>query len=218
MWEPLQRRDNDPNWVVNPEMTAIHKAADLPMDDETWTNDRYQVRVRYIPPTTKPGSCTNCDGLGHLTGWPHTTCSVCEGSTREPTVGFREGLVHLSINAHDRGPMRNWRHLQQIKNEIMGEDRWAMEVFPPEDHLTDTSNQYHLWVMPEDQDIPFGFRERLVSTEDDVGRYNDEPHKGRQEPWEEGITAGRRADDRSMYGDQRLTQPGVRPTEAEPPA
>jgi hypothetical protein len=24
--------------------------------------------------------CTDCDGAGYYTGWPHTTCPVCKGS------------------------------------------------------------------------------------------------------------------------------------------
>jgi rubrerythrin len=28
--------------------------------------------------------CSNCDGKGHNTAWPHTTCPVCEGSGEEP--------------------------------------------------------------------------------------------------------------------------------------
>ena len=32
--------------------------------------------ARRCPPTE---DCTNCDGLGHNTAWPHTTCPVCHG-------------------------------------------------------------------------------------------------------------------------------------------
>lgn len=166
-WEPLQRRDNDPAWVANPQQVAAYAAIGSPPDDEVWTNNRYQVRVSYVP---------------------------LEGESK----GSREGLMHLSINSHLRSTLRNWRHLQQIKNEIAGEDRWAVEVFPPEDHLTDTSNQYHLWVLPAGTDPGFGFRGRNVSTDEDVEAFNAADHKGRQEPWEPGLTTGRRPSDRSL--------------------
>lgn len=104
----------------------------------------------------------------------------------------RAGAMHLSLHTHDRGPMRNWRHLQQIKNEVAGEERWAVEVFPPESKLADTSNEYHLWVMPEGTPLVIGFNSNaLVSTDEQAEAYNDAPHKGRQELWEPGLTTGR---------------------------
>lgn len=65
------------------------------------------------------------------------------------TVHVRRGdnLVHLSIHRHDRAPARDWRHFQRIKNEIVGPEYEAVEVYPSEVRLVDTSNQYHLWVM-----------------------------------------------------------------------
>lgn len=170
MWEPLHRVDNDPRFIRNPEQDQAYAELGIEGDDEVWTNDRYQVRVRYI-----------------------------KSNDESVTPTGRTGLIHLSINAHDRSPVRNWRHLQAIKNEIAGDDRWAVEVFPPEDDLVDTSNQFHLWVMPEGIEPGFGFRGRLVSTPEDVERFNAAPHKGRQEPLEEGLPTGRRPTDRSMY-------------------
>lgn len=191
-WEPLRRIDNSPDFTPNPAQVAAYKAAGVRPEDEIWWNDRYQVRVRFIPP---------------------------EGQT---TGGTREGLVHLSINSHDRGPVRNWRHMQQIKNEVMGEDRWAVEIFPSEDHLADTSNQYHLWVMPEGQEPGFGFRDRFVSTPEDVERFNGEReaglHQGRQEEWEPGLTTGQRESDASMYGTMHRGQREKRPPAGQPPS
>jgi hypothetical protein len=37
---------------------------------------------------------------------------------------------HLSINREDRRPVTNWRHLQQIKNEVCGE-LWTGAEFSP---------------------------------------------------------------------------------------
>jgi hypothetical protein len=68
-------------------------------------------------------------------------CVVRYVKHSDPAMVGRHGMLHLSIHALDRGPMRNWRHLQQIKNEVAGELRTAVEIFPPEDQLTDTSNR-----------------------------------------------------------------------------
>lgn len=69
-------------------------------------------------------------------------------------------VLHLSIKRLDRKPAHDWRALQRIKNELVGEEYEAVEIYPPEEHLIDTSNQYHLWVFldPEFR-LPFGFRD-----------------------------------------------------------
>lgn len=54
-------------------------------------------------------------------------------------------LVHLNIRRRDGGPiLRDWRHFQQIKNELLGEECEAVELYPAESRLVDTSNKYHL--------------------------------------------------------------------------
>lgn len=54
---------------------------------EELDRDRTQARERAerfgwtaSNPASERDDCTNCDGKGHNTGWPHTTCPVCEGS------------------------------------------------------------------------------------------------------------------------------------------
>ena len=39
-----------------------------------------------------------------------------------------------------------WAEKQEIKNELFGTKRAAVEVFPTEDRLVDASDVYHLWV------------------------------------------------------------------------
>lgn len=72
-------------------------------------------------------------------------------------------FVHLDICRHDGLPCKNWRDFQRIKNELVGPDLEAVELFPAESRLVDTSNQYHLWVHTDpNYRFPFGFLERLV--------------------------------------------------------
>lgn len=67
------------------------------------------------------------------------------------------GLVtHLMVRRHDEGPIRDWKHMQRIKNEIVGRDRCAVEVYPAESEVVDQANMYHLWVLPEGFRLPFG--------------------------------------------------------------
>lgn len=49
-----------------------------------------------------------------------------------------------------------WNEKMQIKNELFGEDRFAIEVYPKQDKLVDVCDVYHLWVFPKGVDMPFG--------------------------------------------------------------
>ena len=74
------------------------------------------------------------------------------------------GFVHLSIRNTARTAIRDWRHFQRIKNEICGPEREAIELYPAESRLIDEANQYHLWVFPEGMNLPVGFNERVVGS------------------------------------------------------
>ena len=73
-----------------------------------------------------------------------------------------KGLLWLSIKRKDKNWIRDWRELQKIKNMIAGEEREGCEIFPSESRLVDTSNQFHIFVLPEGEKFPFGYRDRLV--------------------------------------------------------
>jgi hypothetical protein len=80
------------------------------------------------------------------------------------------GLVHLSIKRIDRQPIHDWRDLQQIKNELVGPECEAVEIYPAESRRVDTANQYHLWAFVDPAyRIPFGFSERAVTQESIAG-------------------------------------------------
>ena len=81
--------------------------------------------------------------------------------------GELEGKVtHLSIKRKDKRPCNDWRDFQEIKNELCGEEWEAMQIYPAESRMTDTSNQYHLWCTPPDLIIPVGWKTREVLTKD----------------------------------------------------
>ena len=73
-------------------------------------------------------------------------------------------LVHLSIRREDRRIMFDWRDMQRIKNQLLGEEKEAVQLFPAESRLGDTANQYHLWGFDSDEfRFPLGYNERQVS-------------------------------------------------------
>jgi len=77
--------------------------------------------------------------------------------------GWPCDIIHLSIKTRTKRALHDWRDMQRIKNEIVGPEHEAVELYPKESRLVDTSNQYHLWVMAEEGLIyPFGFADRCV--------------------------------------------------------
>lgn len=49
-----------------------------------------------------------------------------------------------------------WSEKMMIKNELFGEDRFAIEVYPKQKYLVDSADVYHLWVFSDKYDMPFG--------------------------------------------------------------
>jgi hypothetical protein len=67
-------------------------------------------------------------------------------------------VIWLSIKRRDKAPAKDWRHFQRIKNELVGAENEAIEIYPAESRLVDTANQYHLWVFKDPTfRIPMGF-------------------------------------------------------------
>lgn len=65
-------------------------------------------------------------------------------------------VEQLTIRRHDAQPIHQWSELQRIKNEIAGENRTAVEVYPATADVVDQANLYHLWVLPVGFELPFG--------------------------------------------------------------
>lgn len=89
-------------------------------------------------------------------------------------------MVHLSIKRRDKEAVgvERFRDFQRIKNELVGPECEAIELYPSESRLVDSANQYHLWAIDDAAfRWPIGFDERLV-----VGP-TDGPAK--QQPFEE---------------------------------
>ena len=55
------------------------------------------------------------------------------------------GITHLNIRRLDGSMFKDWRHFQQIKNEICGDEREGIELYPAESRKVDTSNKWLYW-------------------------------------------------------------------------
>lgn len=74
----------------------------------------------------------------------------------------RRGPLEISYHRHDREAIHDWRHGQWIKNDIAGPEREGLELYPRESRLMDAANEYHIFVLYEGVDIPFGSQKRAV--------------------------------------------------------
>lgn len=67
-------------------------------------------------------------------------------------------IVHLSLKRRDKRDVRDWRHLQRIKTELVGPECEGVELLPAESRHADAANQYHLFVVTDPAyRFPFGF-------------------------------------------------------------
>lgn len=107
---------------------------------------------------------------GPWTKWLHGSCNPFSIDLRAHTVHQNNyftvleatrrsvwgKITHLMISRHDNGMTDSWRDKQRIKNELCGENRTAVEVFPTTANLIDQANMAHLWVLEEGKELPFG--------------------------------------------------------------
>ena len=63
-----------------------------------------------------------------------------------------------------------WAIKQEIKDELFGKNRLAIEVFPTENLLVDVCNVYHLWVFEKGFELPFGIHPREAAKMEYVNR------------------------------------------------
>ena len=62
---------------------------------------------------------------------------------------------NFTLNTGGSAPI-GWNEKMMIKNELFGENRFAIEIYPKQDRLIDVTDCYHLWVFDKKLDMPFG--------------------------------------------------------------
>jgi hypothetical protein len=89
-----------------------------------------------------------------------------ENDTYFVQVFSRTPFYQINIRRKDGQACKSWWDFQQIKNEVLGPGYEAVELYPADDRLIDTSNEYHLWAFAKsDYRFPFGFNRRVVLSE-----------------------------------------------------
>jgi hypothetical protein len=56
-----------------------------------------------------------------------------------------ENFEHVAICRKD-GKIVTWIEKQEIKDELFGEERIAIEIYPKHNEIINDSNVYHLWI------------------------------------------------------------------------
>jgi len=87
-------------------------------------------------------------GLGRMEYWENSRyyCSV-----RRYATGFflkHSAYVLIGISNIDESAAHDWRDFQAIKNQLVGRDWEAVELYPAESRLIDPSNRFYLWCVP----------------------------------------------------------------------
>ncbi len=99
---------------------------------------------------------------------------------RDCNHGFGEsvpgGMFELSVRRQNREPIMDWRHLQQIKNQLIGEENEMVQLFPAESRLRDSANQYWFYGFNDPKvRFPFGMFGRVVNDGGDFGKAKQRP-------------------------------------------
>ena len=181
-WQTMKRQEVTPEVLAHRQQQAermkrtlleqgfptdrVTTIIDATLGDEIWLNDKYQASVRR---RTGPGPFD---------------------ATEECVNGFPEEageVTWLSIKRHDKGAQRDWRDLQSIKNDIVGPEAEAIEIYPAESRLMDTANQTPLFALHKE--FPVGFTQRVIRGADQTLRLG-----GKQREPESGVKAAGIAD------------------------
>lgn len=81
---------------------------------------------------------------------------VCSRIIRTQFGNVEHVTISKGTGTNDGTGEVSWAMKQQIKNELFGENRFAIEVFPKQKNLVDVCDVYHLWVFDKKVDMPFG--------------------------------------------------------------
>ena len=68
------------------------------------------------------------------------------------------GWIHIVVGRKDKTVNIPFHHRQHIKNQVLGVECEAVEVFPAHSQMLDIGDMFHLWGCPDpDYRLPHGF-------------------------------------------------------------
>lgn len=81
---------------------------------------------------------------------------VCSRLIRTQFGNVEHVTISKGTGTNDGTGEVTWAEKMQIKNELFGENRFAIEIFPKQKNLVDVCDVYHLWVFDKKVNMPFG--------------------------------------------------------------
>lgn len=147
-------------WYYEHPLLGLTFERDLPHDSRPWRPFAETIPVR--PDGTQDPDILN--GFEHFWSNSHylVFSRVIDGSAYDDDKIVDTDappMVHLSMRTVENDTRHDWREMQHVKNDILGPEWEAAELYPAEDRVVDTANQYHLWCVQFT--FPFGFNTRL---------------------------------------------------------
>jgi hypothetical protein len=125
-WKPLQEAHVDPRDYLDPRYRAF---AELQAENDGSTVEEAAAKL------------ARDDERCHY--WRNDLYQVCLRYFTNEAFGCE--MAHINIRRIDGAPVFDWRHRQLIKNQLVGEECEAFEIYPAESRLSDEANKYHLW-------------------------------------------------------------------------
>ena len=92
---------------------------------------------------------------------------------------YKGKCTYISIKRRDKKEIHDWRHFQEIKNDLVGREVEAIEIYPAESRLHDNVNQYHLFCLPLGTSFKFGWQDRDVDYTERQGGHNKPGQRGK---------------------------------------
>ena len=97
------------------------------------------------------------------------------------------GITYLSMKRLHKEAIHDWRELLRIKNELTHPMREGMELYPAMTRCQDTSNQYHMFVLPLGKAFNLGWTDQNIEAKApdkfDHGKARQRPLPGWMTPW-----------------------------------
>lgn len=113
---------------------------------------RYNAEVKKLPRVLTPIPESYWPGtseeVGRFACWKSRKYLV--QLFQEPDDIIRMTVCRVQVGKGSRwNDDITWDELNEIKAEIGYFESWAVEMYPPDDHLVNVANMRHLWILPE---------------------------------------------------------------------
>ena len=122
--------------------------------------------IKAIPPKYMRDNYGMYSGGNNRVGWHgemdrcwidnEANLCVCSRLIRTKLGTVEHVTISRGTGTNDGSGEVTWAEKMRIKNELFGENRFAIEVFPKKKNLVDVCDVYHMWVFDKKLEMPFG--------------------------------------------------------------